>query len=179
MPSVSKQIQVPDLPLRPYKEAEKRTQQVMRAKTTDHLAESANKIVHFKGEDISNFISDLVASGKWKGTFGELPQMKPDTKDIFLQKLAAECCNRKDKAVNKEIRWNSSKQKQRVLIGSSLKESKISFDGVTTDLFKSCVEAAQDLGRIQSYPGEKRRLLSIVAMDFSYAMLQHYFQCSS
>jgi len=74
-------IQVPDLPLRPYKNAEKRTQQVMRVKTIDLLADSANKFVHFKNEDIPHFISDLVLSGKWKGTFGEVCQTKPDTDD--------------------------------------------------------------------------------------------------
>jgi len=61
---------------------------------------------------------------------------------------------------------------QRVLIGGSLKGSKISFSGITSDIFKSCVEAAQDLGRIQSYPDEKRWLLSTVAKDFSYSTLQ-------
>ena len=50
---------------------------------------------------------------------------------------------------------------------------------MTSDIFKSRVEAAQDLGRIQSYPDEKRRLLSLVAMDFSYSTLQRYFCCSS
>ena len=50
---------------------------------------------------------------------------------------------------------------------------------MTSDIFKSRVEAAQNLGRIRSYPDEKRRLLSIVAMDFSYSTLQRYFQCSS
>jgi len=64
VPSESKQVQVPDLLLRPYKNAEKRTQQVLRAKTIDLLADSANKFVHFKGENIPHFISDLVLSGK-------------------------------------------------------------------------------------------------------------------
>ena len=41
------------------------------------------------------------------------------------------------------------------------------------------MDAAKDLGRIPSYPDEKRRLLSIVAMDFPYSTLQRYFQCSS
>lgn len=178
-PSSSKYVQVPDLPLRPYKEAEKRTQQLMRAKTVDLVADAINKIVHFKGEDIPQFISDLVGSGKWKGTFGEVCKTKSDTDNVFLGKLAADYHSCKDKAANKDIRMNSAKQKQRVLIGSSLKESKISFSGVTCDIFNSRVEAAQDMGRIRSYPDEKRRLLSIVAMDFSYSTLQRYFQCSS
>lgn len=106
--SASKQVQVPDLPLRPYKKAEKRTQQVMRAKTIDLLADSANKFVHFKDEDIPHFISDLVLSGKLKGTFREVCQTKPDTDDFFLRKLAADYHSFKDKAENKAICLNSA-----------------------------------------------------------------------
>lgn len=180
VPSTSStSVQVPDIPLRPYKEAEKRTQQAMRSKTIDLLVDSANKVVHFKEEDIPQYVNDLVNSGKWKGTFGQIFQTKSTSDDVFLCKLAADYHSCKDKAANKVIRANSAKQQQRVLIGSSLKKSKISFSGVTSDTFKSRVEAAQDLGRIRSYPDEKRRLLSIVAMDFTYSTLQRYFQCSS
>lgn len=147
----------------------------MRAKTIDLLADSANKFVHFKSEDIPHFINDLVLSGKWKGTFGEVCQTKPDTDDFFLSKLAADYRSCKDRAENKAICLNSAKQKQRILIGGSLKGSKISFSGMTSDIFKSRVEAAQDLGRIRSYPDDKRRLLSIVAMGFPYSTLQRYF----
>ena len=73
---------------------------------------------------------------------------------FFLRKLAADYRSCKDKAENKAIRLKMAKQKQRVLIGSSLKGSKISFSGVTSDIFKSRAEAAQDPGRIQSYPDE-------------------------
>ena len=151
----------------------------MRAKTIDLLADSANKFVHFKSEDIPHFINDLVLSGKWKGTFGEVCQTKPGTDDFFLRKLAADYLSCKDRAENKAICLNSAKRKQRILIGGSLKGSKISFSGMTSDIFKSRVEAAQDLGRIRNYPDEKRRLLSIVAMDFPYSTLQRYFHCSS
>lgn len=177
----SKSIQVPELSLRPYKEAEKRTQQTMRAKAIDGLAASAFKIVHFNKKDIPQFLRDLVHSGKWKETFGDVSQSTTDadTDNVFLQNLAAEYRNCKDKDANKAIRINSVKQQQKVLIGSSLKESKISFSGVTPDIFQSRVDAAKDLGRIRSYPDEKRRLLSIVAMDFPYSALQRYFQCSS
>ena len=55
-----KRCQLPDL--RPYKEPEKRTQQIMRAKTIYLLEDSANKCVHFKSEDITHFVSDLVSN---------------------------------------------------------------------------------------------------------------------
>ena len=180
LPSTSsKSVQVPDILLRPYKEDEKRTQQAMRSKTIDLLADSANKFLHFEEENIPPYVNNLVTSGKLKGTFGQICLTKSTSDNVFLRKLAADYHSCKDKAANKVIRENSAKQQQRVLIGSSLKESKISFSGIISDTFKSRVEAVQDLGRIRSYPDEKRRLLSIVAMDFTYSTLQHYFQCSS
>ena len=69
--------------------------------------------------------------------------------------------------------------KIRVLIGDTLKKSRISFSGKTSEMFSSRIDAAKQLGRLRSYADEKRRLLSIVAMDYSYSVLQRYFQCSS
>ena len=50
---------------------------------------------------------------------------------------------------------------------------------MTSEVFKSCGDAAKDLGRIQSYSDEKRRLLSIVATDYSYSVVEKLFNCSS
>ena len=83
-----------------------------------------------KGEDISTFIGDLVSSRKWKGTFGDVIQTKSDTDDSFLWKLAAHYCSCTDKAENKAIQLKCAKLKQKVLIGSSLKGTEISFSGV-------------------------------------------------
>ena len=66
-----------------------------------------------------------------------------------------------------------------MLIGDTLKKSRISFSGKTAEMFSSRIDAAKQLGRLRSYADEKRRLLSIVAMDYSYSVLQRYFQCSS
>ena len=46
-------------------------------------------------------------------------------------------------------------------------------------MFSSRVDAAKNIGRLKTYADEKRRLLSIVALDYSYSILQRYFQCSS
>ena len=46
-------------------------------------------------------------------------------------------------------------------------------------MFSSRVDAAKNIGRLRTYLDEKRRLLSIVALDYSYSILQRYFQCSS
>ena len=177
--SSSKQVQVLEMPLRPYKEAEKRTQQNMRAKTIDVIQDCANKFVHFNASDIPEFVNDLVSSKKWKSTFGSLCESKFDSESVFLSNLAAEYKSCKDKEVNKAIRLQVAKQKQKVLIGQTLRNSRISFSGITSEVFKSRVDAAKDLGRIRSYGDEKRRLLSIVAMDYSYSTLQKLFNCSS
>ncbi|KAJ7391467.1 hypothetical protein OS493_018514 [Desmophyllum pertusum] len=176
--SCSKQVQVLDVPLRPYKEAEKRTQQVMRAKTIEVIEDCANKFVHFNAKDIPEFAYDLVNCKKWKSTFGSC-QSKDDNESVFLSNLAAEYKRCKDKDVSKAIREKSAKQKQKVSIGQTLRNSRISLSGSTSDVFKSRVDAAKDLGRIRSYADEKRRLLSIVAMDYSYSTLQKLFDCSS
>ena len=80
---------------------------------------------------------------------------------------------------NKAIRKNATSQKQKVLIGDTLRKSRISLNGNTPEIFSSRVDAAKQLGRLRCYADEKRRLLSIVAMDYPYSVLQKYFQCSS
>ena len=72
-----------------------------------------------------------------------------------------------------------AKQKQKLLIGTTLRDSRISLSGITSDVFKSHVDAAKNLGRIRSYSDEKRRPLSILAMDYSYLTIQKLFNCSS
>ena len=67
-----------------------------------------------------------------------------------------------------------------MLTGDSLKKKRrISLSGKTPEMFSSRVDAAKQLGRLRSHSDEKRRLLSIVALDYSYAIFQRYFQCSS
>ena len=176
--SSSTAVQVLELPLRPYKEAEKRTKQNMRAKTIDIIHDCANKFVHFNPNDIPEFVDDLVNSRKWKSTFGS-SESKFNSEDVFLSNLVTEYKRCKDKETNKTIQLQAAKQKQKVLIGQTLRKSRIAVSGATSEVFKSRVEAAKDLGRIRSYGDEKRRLLSIVAMDYSYSTLQKLFSCSS
>lgn len=170
---------MPELLLRPYKEWELRTQQIMRAKAIDSLGALANKFVHFNGNDIPLFTKDLVNSGKWQLTFGSesLTQKPPVSRDehSFLSRLAAEYKSCKDK----DIKKNAAKQSQKVLIGNSLKKSRISLSGKTSEMFSSRVDVAKNIGRLRIYADEKRSLLSIVALDYSYSILQRYFQCSS
>ena len=122
-----------------------------------------------------------MGSKKWKSTLGNPCESKIDHEGIFLSNLAAEYKSCKDKETNKAIRLQMAKQKQKVLIGQTLRDSRISLSGTTSDVFKSRVDAAKSLGRIRSYShcDEKRRLLSIVAMDYSYMTLHKLFNFSS
>ena len=167
--SSSKHEQVLELPLRPYKDAEKRTQQVMRSKTIEVVEDCANKFVHYNAKDIPEFVNDLLNCKKWKSTFGSCHN-KVDQESIFLTNLAAEYKRCKDKDLSKAVRLRSAKQTQKILIGQTLRDSRICLSGATSEVFKSCVDAAKDLGRIRSYSDGKRRLLSIVATDDSVAV---------
>ena len=81
--------------------------------------------------------------------------------------------------MNKAIQIQMLKQKQKVLIGQTLRDSRISLSGATSEIFKLRVAAAKDVGRIKSYADEKGRVLSIAAMGYSYSTLQNLFSCSS
>ena len=143
----SQSIQVPEIPRRAYKEAEQRTQQKMRAKAIDNLSALANQFVNFIPSDVPSFICDLVHSGKWQSTFGSVPGCNSaGNENSFLSMLAAEYQACKDKELNKAIRKNAASQTQKILIGDTLKKSRISFSGNTPEIFNSRVDAAKQLG---------------------------------
>ena len=58
--SSSKHVQVLEVLLQPYKDAENRTQQVMRSKTIKVVEDCANKFVHYNAKDIPEFVNDLL-----------------------------------------------------------------------------------------------------------------------
>ena len=152
----------------------------MRAKAIDNHSALANQFVNFIPSDVPSFICDLVHSGKWQSTFGSVPGCNSaGNENSFLSTLAAEYQACKDKELNKAIRKNAASQTQKILIGDTLKKSRISFSGNTPEIFNSRVDAAKQLARLRTYSDEKRRLLSIVAMDYPYSILQSYFRCSS
>ena len=114
--TLSKSVQVPEIPRRPYKEAELRTQQTMRSKTIDSLTSLADKYVHFNESDVPMFICDLVRSGKWQASFGTESAASNSAmshgENSFLSRLAAEYKACKDKEANKAIRKNASRNFQ-------------------------------------------------------------------
>ena len=85
----------------------------------------------------------------------------------------------KDKELVKATRNRKNALKEKIKIGDTLKGSGISKAGATPDIHKTRVDAARAISRVQSYPAEKRRILSIVANDFSYPYLGKKFGCSS
>ena len=73
----------------------------------------------------------------------------------------------------------SAAEKAKLLIGSSLKDGKLTFSGdKTPQEFKNRIVAAESVGRMTYFADERRRLLSIVAMDYTYWFLQEQFGCS-
>ena len=114
-----------------------------------------------------------MSSRKWKSTFGSLRESKFDSDGVFLINMQLNTNAVRIKRLTRpyDFRWL-----KKVLIGQTLRNSRISLTGTTSEVFKSRVDVAQALGRIRSYSDEKRRLLSIVAIDYSYLTLQQLQQ---
>ena len=81
----------------------------------------------------------------------------------------------KDKELAKQTRERKHTLKEKIKIGDSMKSCCLPNEHSA----KNRVEAARAVSPVQSYPDERRRLLSIAANDFSYAYLQKKFGCSS
>lgn len=61
-----------------------------------------------------------------------------------------------------------------------MNDSRVTLEGEKTpEHFQNRVAAANSIGRLTCYSDERRRLLSIVAMDYPYSVLQELFDCSS
>lgn len=70
------------------------------------------------------------------------------------------------------------KQTSKVCIGNSLNYSRATLTGEKTpEHFR--ITAANSNGRLTCYADEKRRILSIVPMDYQYSVLQDLFNCLS
>lgn len=120
---------------------------------------------------------DILASQKFQYKFPDVFPMNSDgNDDKFLKALAKDYQASKDKETSKLIRAQGAKITQKLLIGGSLKGSNLQVDGVTRG--KSRTETAKAIGRVSMFEDERRRLLSIVAQDFSQSTLQSYFLCS-
>lgn len=63
------------------------------------------------------------------------------------------------------------------MIGDTLHNSRLNSSS-TQGEFQSRTEKARAIGRVSKFGDDRRRLLSIVASDFSQSVLQSYFYCS-
>ena len=145
----------------------------MRAELISNIKHMALPSVLFEESNMMQFITDVVNSKKWATTFGvdstnvdyriglQLSLLVKDYKD----------CMSKEKA--KEVQKKAAAQKAKILIGSSLKDSRLTLLGdKPPEEFKNPVTAANSVGRMTYFADERRRLLSIVAMDYPYRFLQ-------
>lgn len=182
-----KATQRPSFPDKSYKNQSERRKRELRAELIDTVKEAALKNVHFNHADVPEFVTDVTRSKKWHSTFGVSDSSSNDStaqttsasSNPTLQYLVKEYKESLNKEKSRAIMKKSASQKAKVFIGCSLKDSKITLSGEKTpEEFKDRVTAAVSIGRITCYADERRRLLSIVAMDYSYRFLQEQFGCS-
>ena len=171
--------QWPVVPLFAYKDQTDRGKREMRAELISNIKHMALPSVLFEESNMMHFITDVGNSKKWAATFGvELTDARESCNPI-LQSLVKDYkdCMSKEKA--KEVQKKAAAQKAKILIGSSLKDSRLTLLGdKPPEEFKNPVTAANSVERMTYFADERRRLLSIVAMDYPYRFLQEQFGCS-
>lgn len=96
--------------------------------------------------------------------------------DKILRALSKDYSSCKDKERSKVIRERAANIEEKILIGNSYKGSR---NLVNSDRQADRVKAASELGQIRMYGDERRRILSMVASEFSYSKLKEYFKCSN
>lgn len=74
----------------------------------------------------------------------------------------------KDREKSKLIWAQRAKVSQKLLIGRSMKDSKLEVNGAEVQRKKSRTEVVKVIGRVSTYGDERRRLLSIVAWDWHH-----------
>ena len=155
-----------------------RSKRALRAKLAPVIEQLAQNMTHSMS-DLSEVFTDLSKSKLWADLCGGQPGSSavPVEENPFLRTLAKEYHSCTDKEITKQVKHRSEKLSSKVKISGSVQTSRISFDGSTT-CAKNRVEAAKAMGRIQKCADARRCTLSIVAQDYPYSTLTHYFQCS-
>ena len=176
LPTADQATQVGDFPSRPYHEYESRKKSEIRTELINKIEDLLSTYVHGDSNALPILVQDLIHSKKWSSTFGT-PEIKGDSNKLLLSivKEYKECKNRE---TNCQIRKQGKKLTQAINISGTKSSSSIAFQGSTPDSFKSRTEAARSMGRVVCYSAERRRLLSIVACDYSQTNLTELFQCS-
>ena len=169
------------LPRIPYQNYEYRKKSEIRASIFENIFSMLQTYVDHDEEALNLLISDLMSSRKWKQTFGShgmAVEKNHEKDDTFLQALAREYKACKERENNITISKKGKQLKQPIKISGSKHGSCIEFEGTTPQDSKSRTDAARTMGRINTFAAEKRRLLSIVANDYSQTFLTKLFQCS-
>lgn len=83
--------------------------------------------------------------------------------DKYLRSLAKDNMESKEQETSKLICVQRAKVSQKLLIGRSMKQSKLEVNGADIQGTKSRMEMAKVIGRVSKCSDERRRLLSIVA----------------
>lgn len=129
-------------------------------------------------DELSKLLSSYTTNseGAWRAFGNVLEQATSMDKsdDKLLKSLAKDYWISKEKETTRLIKLQKGQVSQKILIGGTLKGSRIG----KQDAPQSRTQMAKALGRISKFGDERRRILSIVAWDFSQSELQHYFKCS-
>ena len=172
-----KGTQKPPVRKLPYKDLSDRSKRLVRADIIDLLRDEPMKTVHFVPEDFTKFMDELLSNKNFCSAFGLVQDISQNPTMQCLIKEYQACM---DKEKKQEVRRRSLKQTNKVCIGNSLNDSRVTLTGEKTpEHFKDRVTAANSIGRLTCYADERRRILSIVAMDYPYGVLQDLFNCSS
>ena len=149
---------VPCIPIRPYQDAQERTQHYMRSEIIELVKDTAMKYVHFEsGTSLQKLMGDVVDSKNWYEVFGNsVVKDKNCDNTHLLDILSQEYKACKDKQVTKKINQNAKKQKEQFLIGNTKSQSRLTLEGKMLDNVKSCTDAARKIGRVRHYGDEKR-----------------------
>lgn len=174
-----KGTQRPLVPFVPYKDQCERRKREFRSDVIDTMKDTAREYVGYQQNDLTGFVKDTVQSKKWSTTFG----LNSDVVDVScnptVQALVKEYKDSTDKETRNETRKRLADLKGKICIGYTRNNSQITVSGETTpDHFNHRTDAAYSIGRLTMHGDERRRLLSIVSMDYPYRVLQELFGCS-
>ena len=158
-----------------YETVGDRQKREFRAQIMEEIDKLLQNYTSLRSQGTSAIMKDIMASQKFSYQFpGALPGNSVTGKDDkILQALAKDYLAAKDRDASKLIRAKGGKITKKLLIGGSLKGSNLQVDGA-----KSRTEVAKSIGRVSTFGDERRRLLSIAALDCSQTTLQSYFACS-
>lgn len=130
--------------------------------------------VHGDDDSMKELLMDILNSRKFKGIFGDVKNNPSKKKDTFLEALVSDYENAKRKEDNISIRLRSKALNQPIKIAATKGKCQIE----SVEQFSTRVEAAKNVGRVNTYGAERRRLLSIVALDYPQSFLVSLFNCS-